>query len=115
MMNDKSQHNDELLDRMIAAALERPIPEAPPDDIRQRVLALADRAMSTIPKTNLAVRSHAGEYGRLAMSAIAVLVAVDLGWWLAVESATPVCWFRPTDEQTWRIMFDNSRVTVTDA
>src|SRR5690349_1837204 len=104
MMNDKSQHNDELLDRMIAAALERPIPEAPPDDIRQRVLALADHAMPTTRTKSFAARSLAAECVRLAMSAVVVLVAVDLGWWIAVESATPVCWFRPANGQAWRVM-----------
>ena len=105
------QNDKQLLDRMVDALRAQPIPEGPPDDVRQRVLALGE---SRLRQTSVAPSRWewlADWIGTAAVVA-ALMAAVDLSWWRYVNAAQPVGWFRDRATGTWQVMYDNTRVEI---
>lgn len=106
------RNDEQLLDRMVDALRAQPIPKGPPDEVRQRVLALGE---SNLPETSVNAPSHwtwLADWIGTATAAAALLAVVDLSWWMYVNSTKPVGWFRDRSTDTWHVMYDNTRVEI---
>jgi hypothetical protein len=106
------RNDEQLLDRIVDALREQPIPKGPPDDVRQRVVALGEGRSQP---TSVGAPSHwtwlADWIGTVAV--VTVLLAVlDFAWWRYVNATKPVGWFRDRATDTWHVMYDNTRVEI---
>ena len=106
------ENGERLLERMVDALRAQPIPAAPPDDVHQRVLALGEGASRQPAVVAASYRAWLADWIGTAAVAAALLAAVDLGWWIGVNMTTPVGWFRDPATDTWRVLYDNTRVEM---
>jgi hypothetical protein len=64
-------------------------------------------------ETSIGAPSHStwlGDWIVTAAAAAALLAVLDLGWWMYVNSTTPVGWFRDRSTDAWHVLYDNTRV-----
>jgi hypothetical protein len=108
----KSDQDDDLLDRLIRAMVEKPIPNAPPENVRLRVLALGDRASPSAPTSRRSTDFFITHWVRVAAIAAALLFAIDLGWWHLVHTRKPVCWYHNPETGIWHVMYADTRVEI---
>jgi hypothetical protein len=106
------QDGERLLECMIEALRAQPIPAGPPDDVHQRVVALGEVASRQTALGPPSYRAWLTDWIGIAAVAAALLAAVDLGWWIGVNATTPVGWFRDPATDTWRVLYDNTRVEM---